>query len=120
MPEWGVVVAEPQRQKLATKSLRDQDVEYFMPIGERLTIQGGRHHRRKYPLFGRYILFVIRETWAAILSMRGISGMLLTANNIPAVVDEDRVEHIRAMCVGNVYREPRPSFSLHYGQRVLV
>jgi transcription antitermination factor NusG len=120
MPDWGVVVAEPQRQKLATKSLREQDVEYFMPIGERLTIQGGRHHRTNYPLFGRYIMVVISSTWAALLSLRGISGMLLTANNIPAVVDEDRLEHIRAMCINGIYREPRPSFSLHYGQRVTV
>lgn len=117
--DWGVVVAEPQRHRLATESLIAAGIDYFMPMLERLNISKGRHERERYPLFGRYIITAITDQWPSLFGMRGISDMLLTANRVPALVDEDRVEHIRALCVNNIFREPRAQKgALMYGQKV--
>ncbi len=118
--DWGVAVAEPQRYRVAQESLSASSFETFTPIIEHLSIVRGRHVRHKTPMFGRYILVVINDTWKAILALRGISGMLLTADNKPALVDAKEIEAVRAICVNGVYRNPeiQTDGMLRYGQRV--
>ncbi len=120
MSDWGVALAQPQRHRLATDSLRELGVEYFLPKIERMAVVNGRHYRHKSPLLGRYIPFIITDYWRAILSLRGISGMLLNAEkDQPALVKEDQIEAIKAICVNGVYREPIVEAApLVYGQRV--
>src|SRR5262245_36290770 len=43
--DWGVVVAEPQRHRVATESLISAGIDYFMPMKEQLTVKGDRHER---------------------------------------------------------------------------
>lgn len=100
--------------------LNNFGVQNFIPLVEDTKIINGRHVRLRRPLLGRYILFTIVEHWPELLSLRGVAGILLTADNEPAVVVEKELSDIRSLCVGNIYcpRVVRSKNGFYYGQRV--
>lgn len=117
---WGVAVVQMQRHRVAKESLTSAEIKYFAPVIEQTTVANGRHARKHYPLFGRYLLFMLTDAWRAIPSLRGIAGMLLTAENNPALVHQRVVDEIDAMCVNGVYspRMIQSQRGFTYGQRV--
>jgi transcription antitermination factor NusG len=107
MADWGVIVSQPQRHWIAKQSLAASGFEYFLPQYETVMVRRGRHERRKYPLFGRYILFVVDDRWRQLFSLNGITGMILSSDrSYPAIISSEELERIRSCCVtDDVYRE---------------
>ncbi len=118
LQHWGVIVSQPQRHRVAASSLAAEDFQFSIPQIEKLSVEHGRHVRKRYPLFGRYILVVINDFWQRLVHLRGVSGMLLTASGEPALVSNRKIEEINAMCVNGVYREPEIITQFVYGQKV--
>jgi transcription antitermination factor NusG len=117
---WGVLLSEHQRQRLAKQSLTSAGVDHFMPMVEEVHVVSGRHVHRLNPLLGRYVLFAVDEFWKSVARLRGVAGLLLTAEYFPALVNVEQLEALRSMCVNGVYnkRVVETKRGLVYGQRV--
>lgn len=72
------------------------------------------------PLLGEYVLFAVSSVWKTLLSIRGVSGMLLNEAGYPAQVLPRELERLRAMCDGDVLRvvEPDVKKEVKYGDPV--
>jgi len=88
---WGVVVVEAQRHRLATASLAANGFEYFLPIEETSKVEHGRYIKKRKPLLGPYLFVLLAEQWRWILGLRGVAGMILTPDLEPAVVDTNQL-----------------------------
>jgi transcription antitermination factor NusG len=121
--QWGVLVTEPQRHRIATETLADHGFEFFMPWRELVRISRGRHHRTLIPYFGRYVFVTLCEAWERLPSLRGVSSMLLHSETLlPWRVDSCELDAIRVLCDerGVVREEQRIDDGLHYGDLVYV
>lgn len=117
---WGVLVVQQQRHKLLAEALTSRGVGYFIPVVEELTISRGRHERAYKPLLGEYVLFAVSSIWKTLLSIRGVSGMLLNEAGYPAQVLPRELERLRLMCDGDILRPivSKVVGELEYGDRV--
>lgn len=122
MRNWGVLVAEHQKQKLLQENLSAVGTEHFVPMvpGKGIN-RGGRHVQTYTPLLGRYVLFrIVGDLWKELVRLRGAAGILLTAESNPARVDSRVVEYLSEHCVNGIY-QPKTSGTCNgftYGQRV--
>jgi transcription antitermination factor NusG len=120
--EWGVIVAQPQRHRVVAENLTSLGNDHFIPMVETLSVVRGRHHRRKFPLFGRYVLVEITAHWRKLRRLQGVSGMLLDPCGQPSLIEPERLDYLRTFCDGNLFKPPgaevvKPA-ALVYGQHV--
>jgi transcription antitermination factor NusG len=109
--DWGVIISQPQRHKVAVQSLVADGFEYFLPLREICHVSHGRHVCKRFPLFGRYVFVSIIDCWQRLLSMHGVSGMLLTLDLEPALVNLNQLELIRKECNEYSVRREAPNRS---------
>lgn len=113
-------MAQHQSYTAVGKSLLSFGVDYFIPMIETLTVVHGRRVREQRPLLGDYIPIAITGVWKSLLSVRGVRGILLNTDGLPAQVLPGEMNRLREMCnedgVYQTTEEEAAGFS--YGQRV--
>lgn len=116
-----MVARQVKRNHRPIKEQLDEiGIESFVPLISSVAVVSGRHVHRLVPIFGRYIFFVINELWKNASNIRGVSGLMLTAEFTPAIVIPSQMRAIQALCVNGMYQlasAPTPA-GFSYGQRV--
>jgi transcription antitermination factor NusG len=117
---WGVLVAHHQQTKLVSVALTSKDIEYFIPKIESLTIVRGRHSRELRPMLGDYILVSICSIWKTMMGIRGVRGMIMNCDSLPAQVLPDEMKRMHDMCddAGVYHSEIVEAGGFLYGQSV--
>lgn len=94
-----MLLSRPQQHKAAAKDLKDADVEYFLPLVERRTISCGHVWRKRIPVFGRYIFFVVDHEWERVFRAKHVSAVVMNAETLhPQRADTRQVESLRSLC----------------------
>lgn len=116
---WGIMTAQHQLFAQVTRSLTSYGVEHFIPMIESINVVRGRHVTEPKPLLGEYIPFAVSQIWKSLLSIRGVTGILLNESGQPAQVLPHELKRLRDMCDENgIYRSAKTIEGFTYGQRV--
>ncbi len=99
MISWCVVQTQPNKEYVAKTNLLQQGFEVYLPQIKKI-----RKHARKVeevlaPLFPRYLfvgLDLARDAWRSLNGTRGVSCVLITEKNTPAIVRCTVVDSLRA------------------------
>jgi transcriptional antiterminator RfaH len=92
MSFWAVVHCKAGRERLAQLNLRRQHFVTYLPM---FLARVGKVHQVKI-LFPRYIFARIENQWHGINNTFGVSRLIMTSENKPAVVQEYIIEELRA------------------------
>ena len=121
--DWGVLVTERQRHRLALDQLACHGIEYFQPWRELVRVTRGFYHRQRVPFFGPYLFVAICSAWRTLPGLRGVAGLLLDSDRLePLTVDPKQLQAVRNRCDRNgVVRDLEPPRAgLRYGDGVFV
>ena len=99
MITWFVAQTQPLKEAIAEKNLLEQGYEVYLPRFKKI-----RRHARKIdevlaPLFPRYIFIGLNANttaWRSINGTRGISYLLTTTENKPAILPKRIIDLLKA------------------------
>ncbi len=109
MPYWAVAMTKPNCEKLAQVNLERQGLLTYLPV---FLTKVGKVIRVK-TLFPRYIFVQIEDQWHSINSTFGVSRLILTNENKPAVLPDKIIEELKARedGKGHIALTPLPKFN---------
>lgn len=91
---WCVALCQSNCELRAESNLVQQGFEPYIPRIRQRLIVGGKKVFRERPLFGRYFFVSFIDRWRAILSTRGIAGLLLSGET-PSLVSDFEIARLR-------------------------
>lgn len=95
---WYVAYTHPQKESIAEQNLKQQGFQSFVPRFEKIKRHARREEKVLAPLFPRYIFIEVdleKDRWSAINSTRGISTLLYSSENKPALVPSQVIENLK-------------------------
>jgi len=107
MPYWSVALTKAQLEHTAAENLHRQGFDTYIPKYS----QGVGKESKIRLLFPRYIFVLITDRWHCINGTRGVSRLILTTENRPAVVPDKAIDDIKSREVkGLVQLTPKDKF----------
>jgi transcription antitermination factor NusG len=116
---WIVVCTQASRP--ADTAIADKGFEIFSPKLRRTSRRGGRKHVLFGPMFPNYLFVNIAPNdLATLLGVRGVRGVLMTAEGNPAVVSKAEMDALRERCDSHHVFIPATEARFEQGQLVRV
>lgn len=108
---WYTVNTKPQHERVAELSLQKLGVETFYPQLKQRKVIRRRAETRIGPLFPRYLFarFQLDTHYRAVTYARGVRN-IVTFGTVPATVEDEIIEEIRARLHDGYLTVPAPSF----------
>ncbi len=108
---WYAVNTKPQHERVAELSLQKLGVETFYPQLKQRKVIRRRAETRIGPLFPRYLFarFQLDTHYRAVTYARGVRN-IVTFGTLPATVEDEIIEGIRARLHDGYLTVPAPSF----------
>jgi transcriptional antiterminator RfaH len=108
---WYTVLTKPQHERVAELSLQKLGVETFYPQLKQRKVIRRRAEARIGPLFPRYLFarFQLDTHYRAVTYARGVRT-IVAFGTLPATVEDEIIEGIRARLHDGYLTVPAPSF----------
>jgi transcription antitermination factor NusG len=95
--KWYVVYTQPRNEKKCAESLREQNIQYYLPLIKTIRQWSDRKKKVELPLFPSYMfVFVSQKEYYDVLNVPGISRYLFFEGK-PATIRQKEIDQIKML-----------------------